>query len=383
MTSGSKRSNGEGTLFWREDRQRWVVQFTFDSFSTKQRRTTRSFKSEKEAERYLNKLRHDHERGLAAADDRIRFGDFLDHWIADVVDPSQRALATKSSYRENVRLHVKPGMGRTKVIDLRPEHVRRFLHDKRDSGYSQSMLDTLSTILRLALDHAMFEEKVHRNVARIVPVPQAIKATKEVTAWTQEEAQRFLDKNKDESLFPLFLLVMMVGLRKGEVLALQWACVDLDNRILRVVRQVQRIKGVQGLVVSEPKGKRKRTIVLPGRCVDVLKTHRERQDEHRSKLGGAWSENDLVFPSPVGTFIDPRNFNRIMTAACRRAKLQQVGPHAMRHTAATIARSLGVDWREIQEMLGHSSDQVTKLIYVDMIPDLHRDAADRINKAYE
>lgn len=72
-----------------------------------------------------------------------------------------------------------------------------------------------------------------------------------------------------------------------------------------------------------------------------------------------------------------------MTAACRRAELQQVGPHAMRHTAATISRSLGVDWREIQEMLGHSSDQVTKLIYVDMIPDLHRDAAERINKAYE
>src|SRR4051812_31751926 len=94
-----KRENGAGTMFWREDRQRWIVQFVYDSFTSKQRRTARSFKTEKEAEKYLNKVRREQALGLAAPDERIRYGEFLQHWIDDVVEPSKRALSTKSSYK--------------------------------------------------------------------------------------------------------------------------------------------------------------------------------------------------------------------------------------------------------------------------------------------
>lgn len=377
----TRRGHGEGSVYWREDRQRWVVELDLGYIDGRRKRPVRTFKTEREAIRYLAQARQKLATGEPLADARVRFSDFLDHWLEQVVEPSKRKPATKASYRDNLALHVKPGLGHLRLADLRHEHVLAFINGKRDQGYSASTMRTLLVIIRLALDHAVVLERLGRNVATAVKVPAALSEARTVSAWTLDDGRRLLAAAKDTRLYALYVVLSMVGLRRGEVLALRWEDVDLDGATLRIERQVQRIRGLPELVEGAPKSKSsRRKVSLPSYCVTVLRDHHERQARERAKAGAAWRELGLVFPTARGTHIEPRNLNRHLAMLCDRAGLAPSGVHVLRHTAATIAYALGVDWRQIQDMLGHSELGTTMNLYVDDVPHLQRDAADRIDR---
>lgn len=371
-----RRGHGEGSIYWREDRQRFVVELDLGYVDGRRKRPVRTFKTEKEAVKYLAQARQKLATGEPLADARVRFGDFLDHWLDQVVAPSKRKPATKASYRDNIALHIKPGLGHLRLADLRHEHVLAFLNGKRDKGYSASTMRTFLVIIRQVLDHAVVLERVGRNVAEKVRVPEPLSEAKTVRAWTAEDGRRLLDVARETRLYALYVLLAMVGLRRGEVLALRWEDVDFTAGVLRVERQVQRIHGLPGLVVGPPKSKSsRREVSLPTYCLTVLREHRERQMQERQEAGADWQDLGLVFPTARGTYIEPRNLNRHLSALCERAGLDPTGLHVLRHTAATMAYALGVDWRQIQDMLGHSLIGTTMNLYVDEVPRLQQEAA--------
>jgi integrase len=378
-----RRGHGEGSVYWREDRQRWVVELDLGNVDGRRKRPVRTFKSEKEAIRYLAQARQKLATGEPLADARIRFAHFLDHWLDQVVEPSKRKPATKASYRDNIALHVKPGLGHLRLADLRHEHVLAFLNGKRDKGYSASTMRTLLVIIRQVLDHAVVLERVGRNVADKVNVPEPLHPARAVHAWTLADGRRLLVAARETRLYALYVLLAMVGLRRGEVLALSWRDVDLDAGVLRVERQVQRIRGLPELVVGPPKSKSsRREVSLPPYCVTVLREHYARQQDERQAAGQEWRDLGLVFPTARGTYMEPRNLNRHLSALCQRAGLDPTGLHVLRHTAATMAYALGVNWRQIQDMLGHSLLGTTMNLYVDEVPRLQREAAHRIDEGF-
>lgn len=378
-----RRGHGEGSVYWREDRQRYVVELDLGYVDGRRKRPVRTFKTEKEAIRYLTQARQKLATGEPLADARVRFGDFLDHWLEQVVEPSKRKPATKASYRDNIALHIKPGLGHFRLADLRHEHVLAFLNGKRDKGYSASTMRTFLVIIRQVLDHAVVLERVGRNVAAKVKVPEALHGTRVIAAWTQDDGHRLLTAARETRFYALYVLLAMVGLRRGEVLALSWQDVDLDKGVLRVERQVQRVRGVPELIVGSPKSKSsRRAVSLPPYCLTVLHEHRERQAKERDAAGPEWHDLDLVFPTTHGSYVEPRYLNRHLQALCRRAGLDPAGVHVLRHTAATMAYALGVDWRQIQDMLGHSQLGTTMNLYVDEVPRLQQEAARRIDAGF-
>lgn len=280
-------------------------------------------------------------------------------------------------------LHIKPGLGHIRLADLRHEHVLAFLNGKRDKGYSASTMRTLLVIIRQVLNHAVVLERVGRNIADKVSVPEPLRPAKEVHAWTLADGRRLLEAARETRLYALYVLVAMVGLRRGEVLALTWQDVDLEAGVLRVERQVQRIRGLPELVVGPPKSKSsRRDVSLPPYCVTVLNEHYARQQGERRAAGHEWRNLGLVFPTTRGTYLEPRNLNRHLSTLCQRAGLDPTGLHVLRHTAATMAYALGVDWRQIQDMLGHSLLGTTMNLYVDEVPRLQREAADQIDQGF-
>jgi len=378
-----RRGHGEGSVYWREDRQRWMVELDLGYVDGRRKRVVRSFLKERDAIRHLAQARQKLVTGEPVTDARRRFGDVLDHWLAQVVEPSKRKPSTKASYRDNAALHVRPGLGHIRLADLRHEHVLAFLNRKRDQGYSKSTMRTLLVIVRQTLDHAVVLEWVGRNVADKVTLPESHNEARPVSAWTKEDGQRLLAAARETRLYALYVVLAMVGLRRGEVLALNWDDVDLAAGTLRVERQVQRIRGVPGLVIGPPKSKTsRRKVALPAYCTTVLREHREQQARERGSAGATWQEHGLVFPTVRGTYTEPRNLNRQLAALCRRAGLEASGVHVLRHTAATMAYALGVDPRQIQEMLGHSELGTTMNLYVDHVPQLQREAADRIDLGF-
>ncbi len=207
---------------------------------------------------------------------------------------------------------------------LRPEQVRVLLARKSAAGLSPRSVQIVHGTLRAMLAEAVREELITRNPAAIVRPPSLVH--EEVKPWSPEEASQFLRATASHRLYALFAVGVAVGLRKGELLALQWSEVDLDQGLVHVRQNVQRLPEL-GLVYGRPKTARsRRTIPLPARSVKVLRAHRARQAAEVLALGPAWNESGPVLTSSVGTLIEPPNLSRLFDQLIAAAGVRRTVP---------------------------------------------------------
>jgi integrase len=180
----------------------------------------------------------------------------------------------------------------------------------------------------------------------------------------------------------LYVLSLPCGLRMGESLGLKWSDIDLYAGTLRVNRQVQRIREGGGLVFGEPKNASRRTIDLPQRALEALRSHRKRQLEEQLRAGEKWQDNSLVFASIKGTPLDAQNIvNRYFRPLLRRAGLPEIRWHDLRHTCATLLLSRDTHPKRVQHLLGHASIQLTLDRYSHWMPSMGRATAEGMDEA--
>jgi integrase len=161
--------------------------------------------------------------------------------------------------------------------------------------------------LHKALEQAVRFNLIPTNPASKVDPPKIRQV--EITPLSAEQANRLLNVARDEGnrFEALYVLALTTGLRIGELLGLRWSDTDLDASRLRVSRQVQRGEAGsgEGVIFTEPKAASRRTVDLPQRAVEALRSHRKRQLEEKLKAGGAYQDNALVFATTLGTPLNP------------------------------------------------------------------------------
>jgi integrase len=227
----------------------------------------------------------------------------------------------------------------------------------------------------------MREELVTRNVARLVCLPEWHPV--EVQPWSAEEAKQFLHGARHHRQYAAYLLLLLYGLRRGEVLGLRWCDISFETNQIQVRQQLQRVG--QQLVIGDVKTRSgRRTLPLMGIAREVLIAHREGQDRLRAAAGTTWhAEVDheaLVFTTAVGTPIEPRNFVRSFWRVCEQHGVRIIKLHHLRHTTATFLKQLGVPARDAQLILGHSSVTVTQQIYQHDDDETRREALGRVER---
>ena len=377
----SRRGHGEGSIYKRKD-GRWAATVDLGWVDGKRHRKTVYGRTQDEVINKRSTVLRSIQDGISVADDRLTVSTFLKGWLADTVEPSDLADSTKASYADIVNRHLIPQLGQSRLNKLTPQRIQGLLNALRGAGYSPRTVQYAHAVLRRALGQAERWGLVTRNVAKLVEVPRPRTDPAKVHALTLDEARRLLKAAKKDRLYALYVVVLMLGLRRGEALGLRWADVDLDAGTLRVEQQVIRVPG-QGLVVSPlPKTASSRRINhLPSFALGALRQHRLRQLQERLRAGQRWQEHDLVFPSSVGTPIEPRNLTRNLHRLCKVAGLKPERFHNLRHTAASIGFAEGLDPKMIQHMLGHSAIGVTMDTYTHLVPGLQKEAAERIGKA--
>jgi integrase len=158
----------------------------------------------------------------------------------------------------------------------------------------------------------------------------------------------------------LFVLAITLGLRPGELRALTWDHVDLDNGIIHVWRSARR-----GGDVKTPRSRR--SLVLPQRALDALRTHKKRQAAERLAAGERWHDNDLVFCHADGRSYTRDGLNWRFGQVTRRAGIGHWHAHEGRHTAVSIMSSNGVPIQDITDTVGHKSTHVTETVYRHVI----------------
>lgn len=356
------RGHNEGSLFRRKD-GRWVAVVTFPNG-----RRSRSARSKTEALAHLRELLRQRDESVREDPRSLRVGPYLLRWL-DEVRP-RLAHSTWRKHESIVRVHLIPALGDRRLSELSVAVVRRFL----DGGVldAQTRRHHRGT-LRRALADALRDGLVTRNVAALAEPPPLDKA--ERTYLTAAQVRTVIERAREERHWPLWIVIVTTGLRVSEALGLAWSDVDLDARTVTVSRQLARVDGQW--VRSKPKTRKsRRTVPLTPQGVEAFAEQRRRQDaergEHPRPIDG------LVFTTPTGAPIHSTNLLPPFRAMLARLGLPRITIHDLRHSAATMMLAAGVPIPVIADILGHSTVRVTADLYAHVVPELRRDAADRL-----
>lgn len=339
------RANGDGTVYQRKDNRWEAAGYVLAPGNTRKRirvyGTTR-----KEALAKLTEKIAASNRGVSIPSAQGSVAAFLTYWL-DAVAVYQLRENTHTRYTAVARLYLIPGLGRKKLAKLTAKDVRTWLNQLRTTcqcctrgldtardeprccaagkccskRLSPLTLAYVHSVLKSALEHAVREEEIPRNVARNVrtgtPRPRRFEPL------TADEARQLLTAGQGHRLHALFELALHTGLRKGELLGLHWEDLNLDAGTAAIRRTLQRTS-TGGLTTLPTKTRAsERRIALPTTCLHSLKHHREHQQRERKTAGTAWQHNGHVFTTaqadrstrPTSPAPSPRSFARPTSAA--------------------------------------------------------------------
>jgi integrase len=313
-----------------------------------------------------------HDLGLPVGAGREPLSKFLTRWLEDCVRPRCRQR-THSLYRQQVETHIIPAIGDIPLDKLTPQIIQQqLIAGKLQEGLAPRTVLHIRSVLRSAFSQAEKWLLVPRNVVKLTEPPR--KKKKEIRVLTPEQAQTFVEACKSHRLGPLYCAMLALGIRLGEALGLKWEEVDLDAGTAFVRRAIQRVEledGTSELQIVELKSDTSyRVLVIPASIIPILTKHRAAQNRERLVAGSRWQKTGFAFTSTIGTPLDERNVRREFYALLKEAKLARIRLHDLRHSFATILLATGEHPKVVQEMLGHSSVQLTLDTYSHLMPDL-------------
>jgi integrase len=317
-----RRLKGEGSIYQRKSDGRWIGAVTvgYTAEGTQHRKTV-SGKTAEEARQRLRTVSKQLDQGLPPPDDKMTVAQLLDRWLEDVYRHKVKAGAY-SNAEWAIRLHLNPAIGKKTVSKLTPHDVDRFMSQKLDEGLSTSAVLRMRSFLKLGLEQGVRWGVIPRNVASLSSGPRM--QTKQGRALSPEQARSFLASVKGDRLEALYVVMLSLGLRRGEALGLKWSDIDAKGGVLTINRALKEEHGK--LVLGSVKtAKSRRPLNMPAPTSKALKAHRARQSTERLQAGENWSDSGLIFTTEIGTAIDPHNFNRSFKKACESAGL---GPTA-------------------------------------------------------
>lgn len=372
-----RRANGEGSIRKRKD-GRWEGRFTaaYDPATGKQIFKSVLGKTQAEVKEKMKKAMVETQGLDIVRSGQYTVAEWLRLWFETYSKPSVRE-GTAENYRNHIENHIIPHIGDIKLSKLTPLDIQRMYNETKVSGrvqryknmkdlsISNRMVRGMHMVLHNCLDQAVREGLIAKNPTNDCKIPKIEK--KEMKVIPPEQIGAYLAEAEKMGLLPMFYLELTSGLRRGELLALQWSDLDIQNRTISVSKQVNALKGE--LKVSRPKTENSiRTIVIPQKTVDLLIEEHQRHPE-----------SPYMFPSPVtGNMYHPDAVGRIHKKILQRAGIQDIRFHDLRHTFATLAINSGADIKTLSGMLGHYSAGFTLDTYTHATRKMQMDAAEKI-----
>jgi integrase len=401
MSKSRARANGEGSIFPYCNgfaAYCWVVTPT----GRRQRKYVYGKTRDAVHAKWIKLQNEARQRPIATRSPSL--AEYLDYWLSHVVRPNL-APSTTAKYEMFSRLYIVPVLGRKRLDKLAVRDGRIWLNELRTTCQccaqgkdksrdepqccaaarccrqlaSERTVRDAWTVLRTALGNAVRDELLARNVAALIRVPQA--RAHKPKPWTAEEARRLLEaaREADDPLYAAYVLILVLGLRRGEVLGLRWEDVDLDAAEVSVGWQLQRIGGQ--LLHRETKTEASDALLpLPDICLTALRERHKRQTEWREAADGAWVDMGFVFTTRHGAPVEPRNFHRDFKARCRKAGVREIPVHTTRRTCASLLAALDVHPRVAMAILRHSQIAVTMDVCTEVSSKQTRAALRRLGK---
>lgn len=377
----AKRMNGEGSIYKRSD-GRWCAAYYSG--------TKRKFlygKSQKDVKEKL-KLFIEEEKNNENLTD---IGELtLQSWVYQYLKDykaNEIKASTFNTYMTFYRKHIENSeIGLMDLKAVKTSDLQRYYNQKLKKGLSAKTVRHLSVIIRETLAQAVRLQYIGINPQDAVILPKKEKFVG--NTLTKEDVIKLLREAREEALFPLIMTAIFTGMRKGELLGLQWENVDLDNGFISVEKSLCRVadgvdeKGRHRTKVEllEPKTvSSKRRIPINTQLVEILKRHKENQEEYKKETGDFYNcDLDLVFANYLGEFMSEREVLRGFYDVLDKYNIERVRFHDLRHTFASLMMEMQTDSKVIQDILGHSSISTTLDIYTHLKMEQKRNSVEKM-----
>lgn len=370
-------------------------------------RISKTFPRQKQARDWLNQQYQLKQTGHTYAAHTTTLGTLAQAWLTTKA-PSLRP-ATIEQYTRALRLHLLPALGPLKLADLTPAHIQahydHLTADLQQAGRTSRPLQVAHTVLNQILNHATRLGLIPRNPATLILLPKFTSPPHlntngggqggAIHVWTETQVTHFLASltlpfREGSGLGSpggilnahLYHLAIATGLRRGELIGLQWDDIDWLKSTLTITRQVTEPAG-GGWAYQAPKTRAGiRTIPLGPGLLTALR-HQQAQLTIARQIppltkggqGGIWQEHNLIFPNSLGKPQNGYNLSKEFHRLAIAAGLPPIRFHDLRHTAASLMLMHGIPLIEVSHILGHSRPSITLDIYAHYIPTDHTAAA--------
>jgi integrase len=351
--------------------------------------------SKRDAEARLAELVRDVNRGELVMPHKRTVGEWLEEWLDKAIKPPARTLRAYETYKSVIARHLKPRLGAIPLQQVKAADLKAYYTEaggRAEDPLAPATLEQHHTILHSALQAAVLEGLVQRNVAKlVVGKPHAPEGHEDARehCWEAHEAKAFLVAAKTAGAQPgaFYDLALDTGARKGELCGLRWS--DVDLAAARVTFERQLLKPGPSPVFGPVKNKTPRTVEIAAETVALLRRHRGHQAELKLANREHYHDHGLVFAKEWGdltrrrdTLGEPlqsnnlgqREFARLIKAA----GVRPIKLHGLRHTCATLLLQAGVPAHVVQRRLGHKKIEITLAVYAHALPAMQQDAAARL-----
>ena len=378
-----KRANGEGNIRKRKD-GRWEGRYTAGYDSKTGKRIIKNVLGKTQAEvKEKLKIALEETNGLdvSKAADEYTVTSWLRTWYELYAKPNVRT-ATANRYELIIETYTIPRIGHIKLKKLTTRHLQKLYKEllesgrihvgkSQDKGLSTTTVHSVHLMLHCALERAVKERLIPRNPCEdcVVPKPRKL----EMKILSPEHMKAYLEAAERRGMLPMFYLELVSGLRKGELVALRWDDLDIQQRTIFVSKQY--VRNPDGsLELTRPKTENSvRLVSIPQTAVDLL------IQEHAKH-----PDSPYMFPSPLtGEMYHPDSVVNLHKKILKDAGLEHLRFHDLRHTFATTALQNGVDVKTVSSMLGHFDAGFTLRTYTHATRQKQDEAAQTMGNFME
>lgn len=379
------------TVKYNEKKKHYEVRYDsgFDGSGNRKQKFKGGFARKKDADDYLMEKLNEIKKGTYISPKKMFLFEYLNSWLElkkDSLSPT-----TYAGYELNIRCHINPHIGGIRLQELRPLHIRK-LHsqlkvsrelkidgEKREfKPLSGTSIRYVHRVLSKALEDAVSDETIFKNPAKLVTPPA--KEPFEAGFLPVAQIRELLDKLKgDEIYIPVFLSVVL-GLRRGEVLGLQWEDIDFMSNRIHIRRNYVMVDGKGELLDQAKTESSHRSIPVTVRMIKELKAHRHSQKVMRARIKD-YHISDFVCTWPDGQPFNPSHLSRSLALRLDKLKLPKIRFHDLRHSNAALMIKERVPAKAASDRLGHSTIQVHYDLYGHIEKSVQEQIAETIDKA--
>jgi len=372
----SKKGQGEGNIRQRKDGT-WEARYSLGVDKNGKRiRKSIYGKTRNEVAKKLTKILNDINTNMYIDPSKITVEKWINTWLKNYKENSV-SVKTYNSYEQLLNLYIKPYIGTVYLKDLRPEQVQATFNKMK--SLSDRTIKYTKTVFNMCMKRAKMNKLRADNPCDDIELPEG-KPKKKIVVFTQEQQLKFLNIIDGHQYQVAFLTLISTGMRVGELLGLTWDNINFGKCTITIEKALSRIKG-ELFIPTKTKTSNRILPVLPI-IMDFIKKYKIEQNKIKLKVGKEYNPYNLVFTNIYGFPVSFSSFSKNLKRLLKDNNLPILSPHKLRHTFATRGLESGMDMKELQVLLGHSTMKLTADLYTHVLDKQKRRAMEKTSYLY-